>query len=65
MDLYILYFKGSQVQISKFQYISAPEDCFFLTNSVDPDEIQHHVVFHLGLPCLPKCLFASIQNEMV
>ena len=27
---------------------------FILANSVDPDEMPHHVAFHLGLHCLPK-----------
>ena len=25
-----------------------------LTNSADPDEMQHNAAFHLGLHCLPK-----------
>ena len=25
---------------------------FTLTNSVDPDEMQHYAAFHLGLYCL-------------
>ena len=28
-----------------------------LTNSVDPDEMQHNAAFHLGLHCLRKYLF--------
>ena len=24
---------------------------FYLTNSVDPDEMPHHAAFHLGLHC--------------
>ena len=65
MDLSILYFKRSHVEISKFQYISVPEDCFYLIeqNSADPDEMLHHAAFHLGLHCLQKYLFTSIQNE--
>ena len=35
-----------------------------LANSVDPDEMRHKVAFHLGLCCLPKYQFTSIQNEM-
>ena len=27
------------------------------TNSVDPDEMQQHAAFHLGLHCLQKYLF--------
>ena len=53
MDLSILYFKVSQVKISKFSCISVSED---LANSADTDEI------HLGLHCLPKYLFTGIPE---
>ena len=33
----------------------------FLANSADPDEMQHHAAFHLGLPCLPKYPFRGFQ----
>ena len=61
MDLFILYFKGPQVEISKFYYISVPEDCFYLSKlyRADPDEMLHH----LGLHCLTKYLSTRIQNE--
>ena len=36
---------------------------FILANSEDPDEMPHNVAFHLGLHCLPKYMFSSIQNE--
>ena len=32
--------------------ISMSEDLFYLTNSVDPDEMQHYAASHLGLHCL-------------
>ena len=28
------------------------EDLFYLTNSIDLDEMPHNVAFHLGLHCL-------------
>ena len=28
---------------------------FVIANSADPDEMTHHVAFHLGLPCSMKC----------
>ena len=31
--------------------------------SADPDEMLPYAAFHLGLRCLPKYLFTSIQNE--
>ena len=34
---------------------------FTFTNSVDPDEMQHHAAFHLGLHCLPKFPFRGFQ----
>ena len=45
--------------------ISVPEDCFILAYSADPDEMPHEAAFHLGLYCLPKYLFTSIQNDKV
>ena len=34
---HILSLKGSQVEITKFWYISVPENVFILSNSEDPD----------------------------
>ena len=34
-----------------------------LSNSEDPDEMQHYAAFHLGLHCLPKNLFRGRVNE--
>ena len=63
MKLPILYFKGSKVEISKLWCISVTKNCFCLWNSGDPDEKLHYAAFNLGLLCLPKYLFADIQNE--
>ena len=44
MDLSILYFKGSQVEIFKTNlYFSVPEDCFILANSADLDEMPKYL----------------------
>ena len=34
-----------------------------LTNTADPDEMQHYATFHLGIHCLPKCAFRGIQEK--
>ena len=34
---------------------------FTIANSVDPDEMPHHVAFHLGIHCLSKYLLRGIQ----
>ena len=34
-------------------------------NSADPDEMPPYAAFHVGLHCLPKYLFTSIQNKML
>ena len=39
------------------------DDFFIFASSADPDEMPHYAAFHLGLHCLPKYLFAGIQNE--
>ena len=38
------------------------EDLFTITNSVDPDEMQHYAAFHLGVHCLHKCPFRGFLN---
>ena len=35
-----------------------------LPNSTDPDEMQHHAAFHLGLYCLPKYPFRGLQYKV-
>ena len=32
-----------------------------IVNSVDIDEMQHNATFHLGLHCLPKYPFRTLQ----
>ena len=41
---------GSQDDFSKLWCISVPKGCY-IANSADPDEMQHHSAFHLGLHC--------------
>ena len=36
-----------------------------LTNSVDPDEMQHYAAFHLGLHCLQKSLIRVFSDTKV
>ena len=31
------------------------------SNSVDPNEMQHHAAFHLGLHCLPKYPYLGVS----
>ena len=56
MGLRILYLKGLQVEVS-ILCIPVPEGCFNLANSTDPDEMQQHAAFHMGIHCLPKHSF--------
>ena len=39
------------------------KNVFILAHSADPDEMPPYASFHLGLHCLPKYLFTSIQND--
>ena len=62
MGLSIIYFKGSQVEIFRIMmYFDI--FCPYLTNSVDPDKMQHYAAFHLALKlhCLPKYPFRGFQ----
>ena len=47
-----IYFKGSQVRISKLCCISFPENCFDLGRKA----------FHLGLNCFPNYPFKGSHN---
>ena len=51
----------AQVVIFQLFHISIPEDCFYLENSVDPDEMPHYAAFHLGLHCLSKYPFRGFK----
>ena len=62
MELSILYFKDFPVKISLKSHISLLEYCLNLAKSADPDEMLPYATFHLGLHCLSKYLFTSIQN---
>ena len=51
MILSILYFKGSQIEISKKNVFLSLKIVFKLANSADPDEMPHYAAFHLGFHC--------------
>ena len=53
MELPILYFYGSQVEVYKLPL----KVVLILANCTDPDEMQHYAAFHLGLHCFPKYLY--------
>ena len=36
------------------------DDFIYLTNGVDPDEMQHYAAFHLGLSCFAVCKSTSL-----
>ena len=56
MGVSIIYFKRSQVEISKLLYFS-PRLFFILENSEYSDEMLHSAAFHLGLHCFSKYPF--------
>ena len=63
MGVFIIYFKGSQVEIFKKDVHFSPclKIVFILANSEDPDEMLHFAAFHLGLHCLQKYTFTGFQ----
>ena len=58
----ILYISGGAGYNFQKYYILLSEYLFYLTNSVDPDEMQHYAAFDLGLHCLQKYLFKGFWN---
>ena len=53
----VVYIEGSKAIISKKIIFLSVKINSVLTNSADPDEMQHCVAFHLGLHCLPMYPF--------
>ena len=49
--VHFIYLGVSGYNCNKILYFLF-EDLFYLTNSVDPDEMPDYVAFHLGLHCL-------------
>ena len=62
LEMSILYFMGCHQNFYKIIFLSL-NIAFILAPDADPDEMSPYVVFLLGLHCLPKYLFSSIQNE--
>ena len=56
--------RNSLPMINWWYCILLSEDLFFtFTNSVDPGEMQQYAAFHLGLQCLQKYSFRSLQVQ--
>ena len=64
MKLPILYFKGSQVELSELKCISVIKMYFFIfANTADTDEMLLYAAYHLGLHYIPKYTLIGIKNE--
>ena len=64
MEFFICVLRGNLSQnLKKNDVFLSLKIIFILANSKDPDEMQLHAAFHLGLHCLPKYLFTGIQDE--
>ena len=48
----VVYIEGSHVVISKCIVFLSLKTDFAVANSADPEEMPHHVAFHLGFHCL-------------
>ena len=49
-----MYIKWSQVAFLNYDVFVPLKVVLIFANSADPDEMQHHAAFHLGVHCLPK-----------
>ena len=58
IGLPIVTFKGNFLNYDVFQSLKV---VLTLSNSADPDEMQHYAAVHLGLHCLPKYPFRGFQ----
>ena len=64
MEFSICVLRGNLSQnLKKNDVFLSLKIIFILANSKDPDKMQLHAAFHLGLHCLPKYLFTGIQDE--
>ena len=61
MGLPIVYFKGSQKSFLNYDVFLFLNVVLILSNSADPDEMQHNAAFHFGLHYLPKHPFRGFQ----
>ena len=62
MIVHLTYLGVSGYHFQKILYFFCLKIIFTLTNSVDPDEMQHYAAFHLGLHCLQKYSFKGFPN---
>ena len=56
-----IYLRGHRSEFLNYDLFLSQRIGFTLTNSVDPDEMQHYAAFYLGLHCLPKYPFRGFQ----
>ena len=61
MGLSIIYLRGQRLEFHNYGIFKFGK-IIWTAKSVDPDEMQHYAVFHLGLYCLQKYSFRGIQN---
>ena len=53
--------RGHRKHFLTYDVLLSQKNVLILTNSADPDEMQHYAAFHLGLHCLPKYPFMRFQ----
>ena len=61
MGLFIIYFKGLNVKISKKSCTSVHDNFVYPSSSAGPVEMPQFVAFHMGLHCLPKYPVRVVQ----
>ena len=59
---YIIYFKGCDIEISKYVIVLSLKIVLITTKSIDLDEMQHFAAFHLGLHFLLKYQFMAFLH---
>ena len=57
--------RGVRLKIKKSDCIFCLKIFCYLTNSVDPDEMQQYAAFHLGLHCLQMYSYRVFPNTKV
>ena len=65
LDCLFCFIRCNRLKFLNYDVLLPLKIDIILVNSADPGEMPNYVAFLLGLHCLPKYLFADIQNEMI
>ena len=57
--IWYVYLRENRLKFLNHDVFLSLKVVLILSNSADPDKMQHNAVFHLGRYCLPKYMFRN------